>query len=297
MILIRLSGGLGNQMFQYSIGRYLALKHKTELKYDDGFFEFKNDFNSTKRNFELNIFNTQINKATKNELNLFLKKGRIQKRLESLFPFFERHHILNEKFHPFDPTVLNSKNNTYLNGYWQSEKYFNSVREVLLSDFTLKAQVQDKNQLLSEKCKSNNTLAIHIRRGDYVSKAENKEYHGVCSLDYYYSALELIKSKIHSTPEIYVFSDDEKWVKENFKPEQSYTMVDVNKEKDSYYDLYLMSLCNHNIIANSSFSWWGAWLNSHNNKIVIAPKQWFATTKIDSSQIVPENWIRLCTLK
>ncbi len=293
MILVRIYGGLGNQMFQYATGRHLALVHNTALKYDDGFFEFKNDDSSTKRDFELKVFNTHIERASEQELDSFLKKGRIQKRLEDLFPFLERRHLVNEKFHPFNPEVLKAKNSSYLNGYWQSEKYFSAIREVLVNDFSLKNPFEGLNKELAERCRQNNTVAIHIRRGDYVSNPKNTEYHGLCTMDYYYAALELLKKRTQTPLTLFVFSDDAPWVNEHFRPGCDFTTIDWNKGKDGCYDLHLMSLCHHNIIANSSFSWWGAWLNTHGDKLVVAPKTWFATKTIDSSQIVPESWIRI----
>lgn len=293
MIVVKLYGGLGNQMFQYAIGRHLSLIHNTVLKYDDGFFQFNNDTTSTRREFELNVFNTNITKANDQELNRYLNKSRLRKRLERFLPFLETHHIIHEKFHPFDPDVLLAKNNTYLNGYWQSEKYFTACRAELLKEFTLKQPPVGISKAIEERCKKNNAVAIHIRRGDYVSRASNTEYHGLCSMEYYYQAIQLIVSKMQTPPELIVFSDDVPWVKENFKPGMTFYCAEENKGQQSVYDLYFMSLCRHNVVANSSFSWWGAWLNTHDDKIVVAPKQWYATDKIDSSQIAPETWIRI----
>jgi hypothetical protein len=293
MIVVKLHGGLGNQMFQYAFGRQLSLIHSTVLKYDDGFFQFNNDSTSTRREFELNVFNTKITKASNQELSQFLNKSRIQKRLEQYFPFLETHRLIHEKFHPFDPSILLAKNNTYLSGYWQSEKYFTGCRSELLQDFILKQPPGRSSKALEERCKKNNAVAIHIRRGDYVSRKANTEYHGVCSLEYYYKAIQLIGSKMQTPPELLVFSDDMPWVKEHFKPGMEFYCAEENTGQQSVYDLYFMSLCRHNIVANSSFSWWGAWLNTHRDKIVVAPKQWYATDTIDSSQIAPESWIRV----
>lgn len=293
MILVKCYGGLGNQMFQYAVGRHLAIIHGTELKYDDGFFEFKNDPSSTRRKFELQVFHTQIEKATEKEIRSFLKKGKIIGRLEKRFPVLRRKVVLNEKFHPFDPEVLLAGKHTYLNGYWQSEKYFIGIREVLLKDFRLRLPLEGQNKVLAEKCRQTHSLAIHIRRGDYVSNPKNTAYHGVCSLEYYYSGLALIRNKLPQESKLFVFSDDAAWVRENFFPGTDYTLVDNNPGDKAYFDLHLMSLCHHHIIANSSFSWWAAWLNAKEDKLVVAPKQWFSTSEIDSSQVVPESWIRV----
>ena len=293
MIIVKISGGLGNQMFQYAIGRYLSLKHNTYLKFEDDFFEYKNDSISTKRKVELEVFNVVISKATEEDLSPYIHKSKIRKRIESLFPYLEQNHQVIEKDHIYDNTIIDSKNNSYLNGYWQSEKYFSSIREVLLKDFTPKNPINQLNASYYLKCFQKNTVSIHIRRGDYVNIESNLTYHGVCSLDYYYEAISYLQNLINGELKLIVFTDDLNWVNDNFKPTCTFESITGNNNENSFYDMYLMSKCHHNIVANSSFSWWGAWLNNNPDKKVIAPKIWFATNEINSNQVVPESWIRL----
>ena len=293
MIVVKLLGGLGNQMFQYAIGRALSLKHKTELVIDDHFFEHNEDVFATKRDFELHHFKTVFQKASDESLKLFLNKSRFRKKTEQLFPFLEKYHVVLEKSHEFQPNVLQTKNNSYLTGYWQSEKYFHNIRTLLLSEFYLKNPINKVNANHILNCQKKNTVSIHIRRGDYVNITSNLSYHGVCSLKYYYSAINYLKNNINEELTLFVFTDDEHWVNENFKPDLPFEIICDNKGTDSFYDMHLMSICNHNIIANSSFSWWGAWLNTHNDKIVIAPSKWFEVSNINTMDVIPENWIKL----
>ena len=293
MIVVKLLGGLGNQMFQYAIGRVLSLKLNTDLKFDHDFFQGKDDEISTKRSFELHVFNIDFKKATDYDIKLFTGKSRLQKKIEHEVPFFKKYHLVIEKSHEFNATILDTKNNSYLNGYWQSEKYFKSIRSILLKDFILKNPINTVNALNVLKCQNKNSVSIHIRRGDYVSNSSNLLYHGICSLQYYYDAIHYLKGKINEDIKLFVFTDDMVWVNENFKPEYNFEIINDNKGIDSFYDMYLMSICHHNIIANSSFSWWGAWLNTHPNKIVIAPKNWFETKDINSEDVIPENWVKL----
>lgn len=300
MIIVRLNGGIGNQMFQYALGRHLAEINSTLLKLDlTGFEEYK------LRKYELHCFNIWEYVASIEEIEAFKRKNnsrfaklvsKTRKRLN--FPyyptsdFYQNTIVVKESRFSFDPSMLEEKGNIYLDGYWQSEKYFNSIRNILLREFTNKYDQDIKNLELSKKIKNTESVSIHIRRGDYVHDTLTNQVHGVCSFDYYQDAINQI-TKRRSNCHFFIFSDDHAWVKENFNLDYNTTIVNINDYSTSYEDLRLMSLCHHNIIANSSFSWWAAWLNKNPEKIVYAPKKWFNDTKLITNDLLPDSWIKV----
>ena len=290
MIVIKLYGGLGNQMFQYSIGCTLAVKNKTELKFDVSWFNYVKD-TTTHREYGLNIFNIIENIATQKEIDKMQKCRKIPGRRHFLHNFFIANNsiYIKEKQFNFNPEILKISNNAYLDGYWQSEKYFKNIENVIRKKFTLKNKFQIKNIELKEKIKNSNSVSIHIRRGDYAKNLKTKSYHGLCPLDYYYQAILNVIDKV-TDPILFIFSDDIKWCKENLKIQSPTNFIEKNKD---YEDLILMSLCKHNIIANSSFSWWGAWLNSNPNKIVIVPKKWFNDPNKNTKDLIPKSWTKI----
>lgn len=261
MIVIKLTGGLGNQMFQYAYGRSESIRKKQPLSYY--FIHHRGD---TNRQYELNVFNIKGKKIDGFYSEIFLKVGHI---LKLSYP-----HIIS--------------------GYWQSEKYFIKHENEIRKDFQFKKPLDKKNKKVLEQIKNTNSVSIHIRRGDYVSNKKTNQFHGVCSLSYYKEAINYFKKRIEN-PKFFVFSDDPEWVKENLKKEGA-IYINWNKGEDSYKDIQLMSRCKHNIIANSSFSWWGAWLNDNLEKMVIAPKKWFNDKEAQikaGGEIVPKTWIKI----
>jgi hypothetical protein len=295
MILLSIKGGLGNQMFQYACGRAVADRLGTELKLDLSFLnQIPMDKNLTKRDFELDNFTISARIAKKSEINQYVPDLPFTK---FWLLYFKLLRIINYRhiFHEKTSLIYNSKielvkDNTYLSGYWQSEFYFSKIAGLIKSEFRLKDKLsEDTNKILTQIAERN-SVSLHIRRGDYLNKI-NENVQGVLSLDYYKSAVNIIQSKVEN-PFLFVFTDDIKWVAENFKVDIPFCIVERDNPEKSYEDLWLMSRCNHHIIANSSFSWWGAWLNPTVSKIVIAPKNWIVKMPINSS-IFPDNWIRI----
>ncbi|PIY93592.1 MAG: alpha-1,2-fucosyltransferase [Candidatus Magasanikbacteria bacterium CG_4_10_14_0_8_um_filter_32_14] len=277
MIFDKLSGGLGNQMFQYAAGYSLSLNNRIPLNLDLSSFEHKKT-GITHRYFLLNKFNIDRNIL----INHMEKISGYRKFLSKFITKF-----FGENFY-YNITFLSSK---YLDGYFQSEKYFKNIEDILRKEFTLKNEMSVvARQVESKISNSINSVSLHIRRGDYVLDNKTNSYHGICDLDYYKKAVEYFKNKLGEL-NIFVFSDDIAWVKENLRLENLY-FVSSPDIKD-YEELILMSRCKHNIIANSSFSWWGAWLNANKNKTVITPKKWFQKYNINQKHIVPKSWIRL----
>jgi hypothetical protein len=290
MIVVNLMGGLGNQMFQYAMGRRLALHHQTELFLDCTFLNTENPLHIT-REYELGIFNIHAQIATEKELKKFKTSNGIVSRIRNIFPGLFTYKQITQKSHAFNPAILRAPDNSWLNGFWQSEKYFIDIENTIRTDFEFKSPVQGSNKTLAEKISSCESVSIHVRRGDYT-KPEVLAFHGMCSPDYYYQGIETLSKKT-TIQELFLFSDDTAWVKQNMQFRLPVTYIDHNTGKNSFEDMRLMSLCKHNIIANSSFSWWAAWLNAHKNKTVIAPKTWIADKQVETTDVIPENWLQL----
>jgi hypothetical protein len=181
--------------------------------------------------------------------------------------------------------------NSYLYGYFQTEKYFENQREELLRQFSLKNQIDEKNSSIVKQLRLENSVSIHVRRGDYA----NSPFSLLNVEDYYQKAIEVILANVEA-PVFYVFTNDSKWVEENFKALKIYkSIVTLNTGNQSYKDMILMSNCKHNICANSSFSWWGAWLNTNPGKIVITPKNWFKSNEYVESiyDLIPDKWLSI----
>ena len=290
MILVELNGGIGNQMFQYAAAKSLALHHKTELRLDITPGHDKTMPDELKqRPFDLHYFNLPDLFANNADIKSFIPKTHLEKISEKAKPNHKRK-IYREPFFHYDNNFYNAGPNVYLKGLWQSEKYFfrfeKQIRNILrFNDDTIRSFAD-----ITNKIKDQNSISIHIRRGDYLAKV-SLDVLGLLPLAYYHQAIELIKSKTQNTV-FYFFSDDIDWVKTNLQiPEAIYVS---NKTTTSHIeDLYLMSQCRHNIIANSSFSWWGAWLNSNPDKIVIAPKKWFNNGPKDTQDLIPEGWLKI----
>ena len=275
--IVSIAGGLGNQMFQYAY--FLSLKYKKEKDITDIYiapyswhngYELDNVFNIKPRFFK----NISIRIAKKLlsfwvEKNIDIKWG---------------------TFNVFEPQTNNPI--IYHSGYWQSEKYFIDIEKKIQCVFKFNVELLNKKtRELEELINNRNTISLHVRRGDYISDAgANQVLGGICNINYYQSAIQKIESRVANNPLYIIFTDDLEWVKDNIKLSHS-IIVDWNRGKDCWQDMHLMSKCNHNIIANSTFSWWGAWLNTNNEKIVIAPQKWFNAHT--ASNIVPTNRLRV----
>jgi hypothetical protein len=292
MIIARLKGGLGNQMFQYAAGRTLSLLKNTELKIDTSFLDQNPQGAFTLREFQLDVFNIKAAVADKKDYEDLLKHAgsRLRRVLYRELPGLFNKAYLAESGALYHRKFKNYPANAYLDGYWQSEKYFESCREAIHADFSFVHPPSAENASLLERIKAGNSLSLHVRRGDYVSSTKINSVHGTCSPEYYSAALKLMREK-HGAMKVFVFSDDIEWCKANLNAGENVIYISHNSGKNSYEDLRLMSNCRHNIIANSSFSWWGAWLNPSSSKTVVAPRNWFRTK--DNPDIYPAEWICL----
>ncbi len=288
-IFIRLSGGLGNQMFQYAFGHALAKRKKTNLVIDLDWFHNIPSGSSYQKE-RLSLLNSSpefINSNGAVDKIIGIKKN-------SLLAYFSKKKIVykEKQNYIYDKKVFEVKDGQYLDGYWQSYKYFSDYPD-LKKIFSPKKNLHQKTLDYLKIIKANQSVMLHIRRGDYVTSATANQFHGVQPIEYYKKAYELIRN---STPDIhiFVFSDDISWAKENISFCTNLTFIENIDDSDNVIDeLFLMSQCNHHIIANSSLSWWGAWLNEYEKKIVVAPKQWLAKENPQLDDLIPTNWTLL----
>jgi hypothetical protein len=287
MIIISFSGGLGNQMFQYTLFKKFQSLGR-EVKADSTFY----DENQAHNGFEIEkIFGLKLPRATKEEINRLKDTSSFLRKYRRFFRIFWKSTDVEQITFDFDGSIF-SRENAYLNGYWQSEKFFKDIKSEIKRDFTFR-NIDNKNKKMSKKILSTNSISLHIRRGDYENSASTKKLHGgICTLDYYNRAIKLMADRVNN-PTFFIFSDDLDWAKENLKLPSKAFFVGINRGKNSYKDMFLMSHCKHNILANSSFSWWGAWLNANPKKIVICPSRWYNNKRLDSKDIVPESWTRI----
>lgn len=273
-IVSQIYGGLGNQLFQYARGKSLAIKTNSEFLIDVSFFETGEYIHE----MLLDKFKIEIDGIYKPNIMDKLKIKLNKKKIIRL------HNILSEDT---KQNIEKHKNSTiYLDGYWQDEKYFNTIREHLVSNIVLLNQ-SEKYLSFEKKILECNSVAVHLRRGDYLYK-EVKNHIGVCRLEYYIKAMEIINSKSENVV-FYVFSDDIVWCKNNLK--SKFKIEFISETFSSEESFSLMKNCKNQIISNSTFSWWAAWLNDNTKKIIIAPEIWWASNPKKSP--VPDDWIKL----
>lgn len=287
MVIIRVWGGIGNQMFQYALYKEYQSRG-IETKLDISFFEKKSIHNGYELQ-EMFHINDGIYASKKECSQLaFYKVNKLSRLLIRIIPRKTCYTVLKEKENGYDEKVLNYSN-CYLEGYFQSEKYFSNIEAAIRNSFIFRKE-KDDNVKEWEKCIENagqNSVSIHVRRGDYTTGGTKEKL--LCDTAYYEKAIEYIENSVDN-PIFFIFSDDIEWCKNKFLNLKCY-YVTGNKGVSSAWDMYLMSCCTHNIIANSSFSWWGAWLNGNDRKIVIAPKEWSSDKKF--TEIIPNSWVEI----
>jgi hypothetical protein len=282
MIIVNIYGGLGNQLFQYAAGRQLAEKHHTTLKLD-----IENYKTDKRRKYSLQHFNIKENFCTSFDKSIIKGKERIAKWINKK----ETGAIYTEPYPGFDKKMTELGDNTYLDGYWQSEKYFKAIEKIIRTECRVKEPLSGTNKIFADKIQSMNAVSLHVRRGDYVTDKNTNAYHGVCSLDYYQQAIARFTATLND-PCFFIFSDDMGWTKANLSTGNYPAEYIEHNAGANHEDLRLMYLCRHHIIANSSFSWWGAWLSDYSNKKIIAPKKWFRAP-VTNDDLIPDGWITI----
>jgi len=293
MNIVHIIGGLGNQMFQYAFAYAYGQNKQCEVKLDI------TDFDSYQlRKYELNVFSPSLSIATEAEINSMECKQtklwqRVYKKLRQILKKIDTNCYIEPHFY-YDKTVYALSGDIYFKGYWQSEKYFIKYRDSLLKEFSPQNSLHKDSNIFLQKILKCNSVSVHIRRGDYVSNDQANQMHGTCPVEYYQQAYKLLTKKIDN-PYFFIFSDDLEWAKEHLSFMQNTTFVNISEDVPDYEEMILMSRCQHNIIANSSFSWWGAWLNQNPDKIIVAPKIWFKNKEMNENtqDLIPPEWIRL----
>lgn len=289
MIVMRLKGGLGNQLFQYALGRYLSISKNTALQLDIS--SYKSD---TLREYRLASF--CINASASDKLPFFATDGKARHLNQFIQAvrgvFYRPFEIIREKSFAFDPQIFNCSDQAYVDGFWQSEKYFLPIANTIREDLHLKTPIKGNLKNIAEQIQACNSVSIHVRRGDYVNNPTTSAYHGVCSAQWYHNATNQILQKVEN-PTFFVFSDDYEWAKKNLQFSSPAVYIKPSPDGEECIDMHVMSLCQHNIIANSSFSWWAAWLNRNPNKMVIAPQDWFVAGPKQTNDLIPPQWTRM----
>ncbi len=293
MVIAQLVGGLANQMVIYAAARSLAEHLHVELKLDITQLDKDNS-----RNYALHHLGITAALATQEEINKVLRKSQfwlINKIQKKVHKFYKGNALGVYQDPPvkFDPNFFALKDNTYIKGTYISKSYFESIASILKQEFQIKSPLSPQTERLLKIMASQNSISIHVRRGDYADNGKTQQVHGLLSLDFYKKAIQYCDERMQA-PVYYVFSDDVSWVKKNLDINGSIYFIDHTNADRAYEDVLMMSQCKHNIIANSGFSFWGAWLNANKEKLVIAPEQWFADKALNKQfDLLPEEWVKL----
>ncbi|RZJ92920.1 MAG: alpha-1,2-fucosyltransferase [Hymenobacter sp.] len=295
MITVKLISGLGNQLFQYAMGRQLALTRGTELKFDLSFFDTQQ-----LRSFKLDNFNIQASVATPAEIADYLEpytslalRHKIFRRIDARRPKYKRRVFREGEWWVYEPEVFQVPSHVYLDGYWQHYKYFTDIQPCVLDELTLKPTGNESADKLAAAIQANpGAVAVHVRRGDYITDSTANAFMGVLPVSYYQQAMAYVAARVPDA-HFYFFSDEPAWVKHHLLSGNNTSVVEVENGTD-YLDLDLMSKCAHTIIANSSFSWWGAFLNRNPTKLVVAPRQWVVPSEVNQKiELVLPSWVKL----
>jgi Glycosyl transferase family 11 len=288
LVIARIEGGLGNQMFQYAMARRTALAIGGKLKLHLDWFKTQ-----SKREYELPRFNIDADIASSEDVSAVLGSGLVSRFLSGVERFkpYNRRRLITERSFRFDKRFLQIPGPAYLQGYWQSPKYFDGIEGLLRQEFTPKNPISANAAKLHYEIGGAMSVAVHCRRGDYVKEEHIAKRHGVCSIAYYREAMQIVLRKFPAA-HFFCFSDDPGWVKANIKAPGPITYVDFPRDCGSTDELYLMSRCTHHIISNSTYGWWGAWL-ADGDRLTIAPKRWFRDPTIETRDLFPPEWVLL----
>jgi hypothetical protein len=285
---VRLTGGLGNQMFQYAAARAISIRVAAPLELDLSWFATNSD-----REFALAPFNIE-GKLIGGDGRRADKEEKKTKRVFAKFRY--RFHLLSffgreykQISFEYDPRFESLAAPIFLKGYFQSDRYFSAVSEVLRKDFTLTKKAESLTEQMEKAIESIDGICIHVRRGDYIHNPKVNSQTGICSIDYYQRGLELVAKNL-SNPHCFVFSDEPQWTRDNLQLELPMTVVDIHDANQAHEDLRLMMACKNFLIANSSFSWWAAWLGRYPNKTVVAPAIWFKSGGKNTKDLIPDHW-------
>lgn len=294
MIIVRLNGGLGNQLFQYAAGFALAAKNQDQLKVDLSAFDYQRGSRDAIRFPDILHFSLSAPMASSEEVNEHRNPWGSVSRAARFF----RHRVFKQYLSDWHPEVLLKKGDVYLEGYFQCEKYFENCLHELLGEYRLRTDLSEALVTWDEKIAALPCpVSLHVRRGDYVTDPRANALHNICTVDYYQRAIAEIRVRLGEC-NLVVFSDDVTWVQKNLGLGKDVLYISwerslVGESLLASQELVLMSHCRHHIISNSTFSWWGAYMNTRSGKIVIAPALW-NRSKVDSHKnILPRGWLCL----
>ena len=284
MIVVKIKGGLGNQMFQYAAGRALALKTGLPLVLDQRHYRRERE-----HGYGLKAFKLADVPLSEKRLPPLLRDRPLAYWVWRLVGREPK--LLRQKGVGFDPNIAAVCGPAWIDGYFQSEQFFAAQAATIRAELSPISPLDAENaRWLAEIKAEPRAVSLHVRRGDYVQNSKVTARHGICTPNYYAHALDHVAQKMGADPIIYAFSDDPAWVRENLKLPVEIRTVGHNDSSRNVEDLRLMNACRHHIIANSSFSWWGAWLNPNADKIVTAPAQWFADPAYANPDILADSW-------
>lgn len=287
-ILLRPVGGLGNQMFQYAAARALALRTGACVGLDLSWFGTDPERQYALEPFAIkaDILDRPLKRS--NDVRLFAWVAHYL----GLTYASQGTANFREASFQYDPRIEKVSPPVILDGYFQSEKYFAAYRTQISAEFTVQQPPSLAASHLLDQIANTDAICLHVRRGDYICNSKANAYHGICSLEYYREGLAVVSQGLDK-PHCFVFSDDPDWVRENFRSDLPTTIVDIHRPDQAHEDLRLMAACQRYVIANSSLSWWGAWLGARAGKKVVAPLHWFRSSANDTSDLVPSEWHRV----
>ena len=284
-VIFEVVGGLGNQMFQYAAARAMADRLGTEVSLDLRRFDTYRLRTPALHRWRIDAHSISPEETRRYPHWLLRIAGRLPPSVMRMLGYYR------EPSFAFDPSFEGLSRSLYLAGYFQSERYFHSIRERLLREFVPTEPPDVQNASLASQIQNCMSVSLHVRRGDYISVPKNQKIHGSCSPEYYQRAIAAVQARVGQAT-WFVFSDDLLWVRQHLRVPGPVVYVDGNDDRPEW-DIHLMSQCRHHVCANSSFSWWGAWLNPRAEKLVVAPQAWVATPSLDSRDLVPAGWMRV----
>jgi hypothetical protein len=293
MVIVRLHGGLGNQLFQYSAARGLAQHLGTSLWVERAHLR-----RTPGRDYRLGVFSGRP-RCLSAPLERLVDHLCLEASSETVLGEVSRvtrrwglWQLHRERTFGFDPSFWRLRGNIVLDGYWQSERYFAAVADHLRCDLRLDCHLSEQTKMLAERIVSSDSVSVHVRRGDYVSDKEAAAVHALCGSEYYAAAADHVCQRVRR-PHFFVFSDEPEWARAHLRLPHLVTVVDHNGPGREHEDLWLMSTCRHHVIANSTFSWWGAWLGQNPQRLVVAPRMWFHKPGLHTQDLLPERWVQL----
>ena len=295
-VIVSLEGGLGNQLFQYAAGFALASSLGVKLILDVSKFDpSRIDPNETFRSYKLKPFQIDaevqcISTGQTEPRNRYLRF--CKRYLDKIMAPLIGSNLFVESNFSFDKNFMKISHPVWLKGFWQSFKYFDTSEEMIRHQINTSKKLSEESNNAYLKILEFDSICVHIRRGDYVTDSHTSNYHGICTMAYYEKGI-YIASEGLKDPHCFIFSDDPDWVEKNFNINLPFTLIRHNGDEKAHEDLWLMAACKNFVIANSSFSWWGAWLGSDSEKIVVAPQKWFANERINTADLIPPEWIRI----